>query len=93
MEVGVAGAAVVEEGGEIGQGQGDGDGAHHALLNPAWNGAFAVLPVDQRTGGAAEFSCEFIAGQAAGFAELAELIGGHWQHFMRDFLPLTTFFG
>lgn len=93
MKVEVAGAAVVEEGGEIGQGQGDGDGAHHALLNPAGNGAFAVLPVDQGTGGTVEFGGQFIAGQAAGFAELAELFGGHWQHFMRDFLPLATFFG
>lgn len=77
MKIEVAGAAVVEEGGEIGQGQGDGDGAHHALLNPAGDGAFAVFPLHDSTGGTAEFCGEFIAGESAGFAELAELFGCH----------------
>lgn len=77
MKTEVAGAAVVEDGGEIGQGQGDGDGSHHALFYPRGNGAFGVFPLNDGTGGTAEFGGEFIAGQAAGFAELAELFGCH----------------
>ena len=70
------GAGEFEELGEFFDVEVEGKLPPHFVGNPFGNGAFAAFPVDDGGGGTVEFGGEFVAGEFALFAQVAELVGG-----------------